>query len=195
MKKSLGLLFVLSLAAGCARYETAALCSFPAEEIHECQGVSIAARAFTRAQCKHYLDRDVIRQGYQPVQIYIENLSDSAFFFSPNWLTLPAAPPEEVSKKVHSSTLGRVAGYGAAALLASPLFAIPAVVDGFKSAEANANLDQDFLVKAARDCIIPPRSHVNMVLFIPKEAYEETFTVTLVNEITQKPLKITASAR
>ncbi len=158
-------------------------------------GVAIVSRAFTKNECREYFDRDVISKGYQPIQIYIHNASDSSYLFLKDNVTLPTASAEEVSKKVHSSTIGRIAGYGAAALLASPLFAVPAVVDGFKSAEANVSLDRDFLAKAARDCVISPQSHVNMVLFVPREYYEETFTVTLIDESTNKSLQLTTSAR
>jgi len=196
MKNGLSILLFLSvIVTSCARYESSTLCAFPVERIHEIQGVSIAARAFTKKDCKHYLDRDVLCKGYQPVQIYIKNSSESSYLFSTTRVTLPTVDPEEVSKKVHSSTVGRIAGYGAAALLASPLFAVPAVIDGYKSAEANDTLDQDFLAKGAHDCVIAPHSFANMILFVPKEEYQETFSVTLIDENTNKPIKIIASTR
>lgn len=195
MKQGIGFLFILLLSAGCARYETAPLCGFPMEKISESHGVSIAARAFSKNDCRRYLDRNVLRKGYQPVQIYIENMSDTAYLFSPSRLTIAVAPPDEVSKKVHSSTVGRVASYGSAALLASPLFAVPALVDGFKSIQTNKSLDEDFFNKAAHDCVIKSHSQVMMLLFIPRDAYEETFTVTLIDENTHKPLKIVTSTQ
>jgi len=178
MKQGLILLFFLSTT----------LFALPSEG-----NVSIAARAFTKADCKRYLKRDVIRKGYQPVQIYIENDTDISYLFSTSRVTLPTVPPEEVSKQLHTSSASRIARHGGATLLASPLFAVPVVVDGFKSSEANEILDRNFLAKAARDCVIPPHSHANMILFVPRESFQKTFSITLIDEKTNKPIKIVAS--
>ncbi len=83
--------------------------------------VVVGAKAFDAADCGKYLDRDVISEGYQPVQRYIQNSSDKDYVFSLNRVSLPTARAEEVSGKVHTDTIARAAGYGAAALFFLPL--------------------------------------------------------------------------
>ncbi len=185
--------FFLTLlaATSCVRYDTGGLCDL---QMTQSETVTIVAKAYTKTDCRRYLNKNVLQSGYQPIQICIDNPTDSPYFFSTSRVTLPIAPTAEVSRKAHTSTAGRIASYGAATLLASPLFAVPAVVDGYRSCAANEQLDHDFLVKAAHDCTIAPRSKANMILFVPLRDYEESFTVTLIDTETRHSINITASA-
>ncbi|NGX61013.1 MAG: hypothetical protein K940chlam9_00491 [Chlamydiae bacterium] len=190
----LGLAFLTS----CAQYQSNPLTTLPSTSVYgesHIAGLQVTARAYTKADCKYFLDRDVIRKGYQPIQVTVNNNTNKTFFFSPDGISLPTVSPKEVAKRVHTSTAGRIAGYGAAALVASPLFAIPAVVDGMKSADANHILDEDFLAKGAKDQLIFPQTSTNMLLFIPRSAYQETFQITLIDETTDQPVKILAHTR
>jgi hypothetical protein len=155
--------------------------------------VVVAARAFSQEDCKTYLDRDVIAKGYRPVQITIENKSDREYLFSLNRVTLPCPRADEVADKVHTSTVGRAAGYGAAAFFFWP-FAIPAVVDGVRSAKANDALDLDFASKAAKDQRIEPYAYVNMLMFVPEKSFQRTFQVTLLDAATNAPRAFTVTA-
>ena len=143
--------------------------------------VVAVAKAFNKGDCKRFLDRDVIMEGYQPIQLYIENNSDKFYIFSLSRVSLPTAQPEEVAQTVHTSTIGRAVGYGVGAIFLWPL-AIPAIVDGIKSAEANDHLDIDYSSKAAKDqVIIQPHSYFNKLLFVPINEYQPSFTITLID--------------
>ena len=187
----LGLSLICSV--GCARYHATALSSVCPDAIHTTapsDGLIVAAKAFSKADCKRYLDRDLISKGFQPIQLYIENVSDKTYLFSTSRVNLPLCPPEEVAKKAHTSTLARIGGYGAAAIFASPLFVIPAVIDGLGSSRANSVLDHDFAEKSAKDQLIPPYTHKNMLLFIPIDSTQDSFVVTLLDEETNKPKRL-----
>lgn len=182
---------------GCASYNAATLSNLSPEIItnsHSLEKVVLASKTFTKADCKKYLDRDVISIGYQPVQIYIQNNSDNSYLFSPNRVSLSCARAEEVAEKVHTSTVGRAAGYGAAAFFTCGLFAIPAIVDGVKSSNANEALDNDFACKIAKEKILFPHSHLNMLIFAPTENYQNSFSVTLIDQKTQKPIILNTTA-
>ena len=189
---------LLSLAS-CASYQAAPLTNLSSSIImtesrsSNREDVTIIAKAFNRADCKRYLDRDVISKGYRPVQLYIENSSSNNYHFSLNRITLPLARAEEVAEKVHTSTAGRAAGYGAASLILWPL-AIPAIIDGVKSANANESLNNDFSAKEARDQTLYPHSHINMVLFVPVRGYRSNFDVTLMDLASNKPKTIRVMA-
>jgi hypothetical protein len=173
--------------SGCASYRAMPLNNMYSERVrYTTPDVVMMAKAFDKRDCKRYLDRDVISKGYLPVQLAIENKSDRNYLFSLNRVSLPCASPEEVAEKVHTSTIARAAGYGAAALIFWP-FAIPAVVDGVKSAQANDALDNDFTTKAAKDQLIAAHSHVNMVMFVPAESYHSSFHVTLIDLKNNQP--------
>ncbi len=192
------LLIVLSVGylSGCARYNARSLNSLSSDLMttSKSKGVGVVARTFTQADCKRYLDRDVINEGYQPVQVYLQNNTAKSYSFSLNRISLPHAAPEEVAEKVHTSTAGRVAGYGAGALILWPLV-IPAIVDGVMSSQANERLDNDFYSKAAKDQVVNPYSHINTLIFVPCSSYVNDFTITLIDQETNEPvlLNVTAS--
>ena len=101
----------------------------PADSSNKVVAVS---KAFSREDCERYLDRDVISEGYQPVQISILNNTDRKYYFSTGKISVPVAQPQEVAQTVHTSTVGRAVGYGVGALIVWPLL-IPAIVDGIGS--------------------------------------------------------------
>lgn len=199
--KKIAAFFVILLAVSftsCARYNASALSSVSPEWIRDIppsDGLIVAAKTFSKSECKRYLDRDVISKGFQPVQLYIENVSEKTYLFSTKRVNLTLVPPDEVAQKAHTSTLGRISGYGAAALFATPLFLIPAVVDGYKSSKANDALDSDFSIKGAKDQLIAPFTHTNMLLFVPLDNMQDSFIITLLDEETMKPKRLLVRVR
>jgi hypothetical protein len=182
----IGLLFL----TGCAHYRALPLNTISSATIlsDSCseQDLVIVARAFDRRDCKKYLDRNVIEKGFKPVQLSIENRSDKNYFFSLNRIGIPCVAAQEVAEKVHTSTVARAAGYGAAALFFWP-FAIPAVLDSVYSAKSNDALDSDFMHKSAKDQIISSHSHVDMLLFIPNENFRPEFRLTVIDLKSNQP--------
>lgn len=179
---------------GCASYNALPLNSMSSEIIDVTKpavrtDITIAAKALSRSECIKYFDRDIIEKGYLPVQLYIQNNTKNAYVFSLSRVSLSVARPEVVAEKVHTSTVTRAACYGAGALLLWPL-AIPAVIDGMKSANANEALDADFDAKCAQDQIIAMHSHMNKVLFVPRAEFDSSFTVTLVDAESHTPKTI-----
>lgn len=196
MQKTLIAFFAASiLFSGCASYHAASLNTLQSDTMchSEKKDILIAARTFDKADCKRYLDRDVIAEGYQPVQLYIENKSNQNYFFSVNRISMPCARSEEVAETVHTSTIGRAVGYGVGALFIWPL-AIPAIVDGLKSAEANDALDNDYSAKTARDQKITSHSHFNKLIFVPNNEFQQNFTITLINQDSNKSISFNVVA-
>lgn len=176
---------------GCASYNASSLSHLSNEGIrtttcHQ-EEVTITAKAFNKDDCKRYLDRDVIKEGYQPVQLSIQNDSDNSYILSLSRLNLTPANSQEVAKKVHTSTGGRIAAYGAGSLIIAPLI-IPAIIDGMKSAEANRQLDADFAAKAIKDSQIYPYSQTNTLIFVPLHEYKNSLKITLLEQKSRDPL-------
>jgi hypothetical protein len=196
MKKSI--FYALSFASfasiltGCASYSASTLNNLSGDIVmyspEEQKGMPVvSAKAFDKADCLKFLDRNVLKKGYQPVQLYIQNHSDKSYAFSLNRMSIPCARPEEVAGKVHTSTVGRVVGYGVAACFVAGLLFVPAIVDGIKSAQANDNLDADFSSKTAQDTVIYPYSTLNKLIFIDKFQYQSSFQLTLIELETKEP--------
>lgn len=166
--------------AGCAKYKARPLTKLRTNvsQKHEHQCICYNHKAFNRADCRRFLDRDVIREGYQPVQIEITNNSDRAFKISPASFPFPLATPETVARLVHTDTVARAVGYGVVGLFCWP-FLIPAIVDGIGSAEANEALDEDFAEKSLCSHVIQPYSSINGVIFAPCRDYFDNFSISL----------------
>src|SRR5579885_1261634 len=92
------------LFTGCASYNAAPLSHLTPDMIQsspsKSEEVVIVAKAFDKADCKKYLDRDVLEKGYQPIQLYIQNNSEKKYVFSLNRISQAFARPEEVAEKV-----------------------------------------------------------------------------------------------
>jgi hypothetical protein len=187
--------------SGCASYNAASLNGLSSEVFSQSSnpaskaGVVIAARAFNKLDCRRYFDRDVLKKGYQPLQLYIQNNSSKSYSFSLSRMSLPYARSEEVAEKVHTSTIGRILGYGVPGLVVAWPLVIPAVVDGIKSSEANEQLDNDFASKTARDQIILPYSYFNKIVFVPVSDYQSSFTVTIIDQESNQPINFNVTAQ
>ena len=110
-------------------------------------------------------------------------------------MSSPHASPEEVARTVHTSTLGRILGYGIPGLVIVWPLIIPAVVDGIKSSEANEALDMDFYTKTASDRMIAPHSNFNRLVFVPYGEYQSNFTLTLIDQESKKEKTFAVTAR
>lgn len=166
--------------SGCARYQAQSLKRLSTDTSNQItnNSISYASRAFDRCDCKRYLDRNVIEQGYQPVHLTITNNTDRNLNFLLEGISMPCLDAQEVAQKVHTSTLARAASYGVAGLFIWPLL-IPAVVDGIGSSQANEKLDSDFERKAMRNQTIMPYNTINGLVFVSSASYDPNFRITL----------------
>jgi hypothetical protein len=169
------------LSSGCAHYRAVPLrrLSTGHHPINK-ENIKFAYKIFSPFDCKTFLDRDVIQEGYQPIQLTITNNSPRALKFSARSVSLPCVAPFEVAQKVHTSTVGRVVAWGVPGLFIWP-FLIPAVVDGVKSSNANRQLDLDYATKFAANQLIEPYTTLNGLIFVPTHSFTPEFTVTLVD--------------
>lgn len=168
---------------GCASYRANTLSMLPEEnsiESKQNSDVLVSWKAFDKHDCKTYLDRDVLSEGYIPVQLTIRNNSNDPMYLSPNNFNHPLSSVNQVANTVHTNTSGRIVAWGLPGLFFFPLL-IPAFVDGIKSNNANEALDADYATKALSEQTIQPHSSFNGVVFIPKENSIQKIEMFLVN--------------
>ncbi|MFA6527053.1 MAG: hypothetical protein WCT20_01375 [Candidatus Babeliales bacterium] len=177
----------LAFITGCARYKVQPL-GKAVLNIHspaKRKPTVFAYHVFTKADCKRYLDRDVLKKGYQPVLITFTNNTKRYFRINRENISLPTVPAAQVARAVHTSTLGRSLGYGVAGLIVWPLL-IPAVVDGVRSSQANYKCDQDFAAKELTEHVVGPFSTLNGLIFVPKEKFVWNFTLDIIDAETEQ---------
>lgn len=189
-KKHALLCGALLLLAGCANYNASSLTplsSLGALRSAHNPAVLVSWRAYDKEDCQTYLGRNILAEGYVPIQMTVRNDSDDPMYLSTENFNIPLASPLQVAEKVHTSTAGRVAAWGAGGLVLWPLL-IPAVYDGIKSSEANSSLDADYQSKALKEQTIGPHTTFNSVVFVPKEQVNQHIEMYLTNERTHEKL-------
>lgn len=186
-KKHIFTYSALILLTGCASYNASTLSMLSPEtamQSKENPNVLVSWKAFDKKDCETYLDRNVLSEGYIPIQLTIRNNSTDPMYLSPDNFSTPVSSSDEVARKVHTSTGGRIAAWGIGGLIFFPLL-VPAVVDGFGSAKANDSLDADYKAKTLKEHTIQPHSSFNGVVFIPKQYADQKIQMFLVNQKTQ----------
>lgn len=179
------------LVSGCAKYSAKPLDRSSSEfagNAYTKEGVTLMVKAFDRADCERFLDRDVLKKGYQPLQITVQNNTDRNLLITKDSIDLTLASNQEVAKTVETSTVGRATGYGVAALFIWP-FAIPAIVDGVKSSNANEQLTTDFQQKTIREQVILPQTRFTGLVFAPIASYKVPFAITLIDRDTREAIQ------
>ncbi len=180
----------LAVLTGCASYNAATLATLPAEQSVYSQknpGVVCAWKIFDQQDSEKYLGRDLISEGYIPVQMTIRNQSNDPMYLNASNFNIPLPSNVEIADKVHTSTAARVLGWGVPGLVIWPLL-IPAVYDGLQSQKANQALDTDYASKVVREHTIQPHSNFNGVVFIPKELAGQPIETFLVNQRTSEKI-------
>ncbi len=171
--------FALGGLSGCAKYRIRSLKPLIRKANSEKNSISFSYKVFNRAECLHYLNRNVIKNGYQPIQITFVNNTNRYFTLSEQSLSFECINVKEVAESVHTNTVGRAAGFGVAALIVWPLI-IPAIVDGIGSAQANEQLDADFAAKALSKTVVAPYCKCNSIVFVPTDMqFDGEFTLTI----------------
>jgi hypothetical protein len=179
--------------SGCARYKAQPLNKLATQiPSKNKQSILLTSRVFSKSDCKKFLGRNVIRKGYQPIHITITNNTNRYLNISKSNISLPCVSVMNVTKKVHTSTAGRAVGYGIASLIIWPM-AIPAIVDGIGSSQANQKLDQDFLNKELCDQVICPFNTITGLIFVPVEKFDSKFSITLVDAQSDEHFTLTTS--
>lgn len=180
----------LILLPGCAGYQSDPLSSLTIKHTSDKNGTVVFSHlAFTSNESIKYLGKDVLKAGYQPIQITIENNTNHNLIFSPNKISLPMVSADVVAKSVYDGTTGRAVGWGIAGLFI-PIFLIPAIVDTCWSIDANKELDVDYQLKSPKEQIIKSGESLNGVVFVPFNKYRSSFTITLIDELTNEPVII-----
>lgn len=176
----------LILLTGCASYNSSTL---PVLSSHDAlyfdsePQILVSWKIYNARDCENYLDRNILSEGYIPVQLTVRNQGNDPLYLSAHNFSVPLCSSREVASKAHTSTGGRIAAWGVGGLFFFPLM-IPAVVDGMKSVQANTDLDADYAAKTLKEQVIQPHSLFNGIVFIPKKYQEEDVEMFLVNQKT-----------
>jgi hypothetical protein len=157
---------------------------FSGKELFAEEGrVRISVKSLNTEESKKYLRSDLLKEGYVPLQITIENQSPDPYLITPESISLPLVSPKEIAGLVKKSALPASIGLKIAGFLFWPL-SIPSTMHGIKTMQSYKILKKDLITKSVKEEIIAPYTTMNRVFFVTTESHLEEFSVSLVNQDT-----------
>jgi hypothetical protein len=156
--------------------------------------VQVFAQAMTPDESKRNFGHDLISRGIQPLHLTIENNTSDEYSLCPSSVDLPRVEPSKVAFKITKSAIPRGIAYKIASFFFWPL-AIPSTIDGIRVSIHHKNLKKDLKAKSMRDEVVAPYSTFHRVLFVPKEEFQNTFKVTLIDLETLKSTEFQTTAQ
>ena len=183
VKELIVLLVSGGLLCGCASYNTMSL---PSADVYAYSNrqtqkdVTISVEFFDASKTQKIFKINLLRKGYQPVYIVIDNHSKETYLFNKSRISKACYDASVIAEKCGFSTAGRSTAYGVGALFVWPLL-VPAIVDGTGSARANTQMQSDYATKEIKNGRILPNGLLNGVVFVDKMANGEHFDIRLQN--------------
>lgn len=183
---------LLALVPNCARYNPLPLNRLFSAVVDPVGTISFSYKLFNYSDCIQYLGRDILKEGYQPVQITFVNNTNRYLRIAEDSFSFSCAPAEVISPMVHFSVVGRVLGYGIPGLFIWPLL-IPAVVDGINASESNYKMDKDYMRKSIRSRLVKPNCAANGLIFVNTLDFDQCFSFSVYDENTHEKFTLSTS--
>lgn len=164
--------------SGCTKnlkYESRRLTPLTRATSHSSQtkdNVTVSVKSFDTSDQNYYFGHKT--NDLHPVQITINNDSETTWVLSRDHISLPLADSTAVASKYKSTGWASVA----LGILSWPL----GIMHGYMSHTANKEIEADIADKALEtSALINPESHRNAVLFSRSDNDLQRFTVTLID--------------
>ena len=105
---------IIALVGICTPWTTSQLSNIPTVETLDAEStflrsntIQVVAKAYTPEESTKFLNKNLLRKGYQPVQITIQNNSSQEYSLSSGSVGLPTASPSKVTMKLMQSAIPR----------------------------------------------------------------------------------------
>jgi hypothetical protein len=182
-------LFGMALLPNCAKYQpkpfgivTGGIFSSSSNKNTQNQEFNIQAEVLSQKMSQYIFDKDPIKKGYVPLLISIRNNTDKTYLLRGENISLNMENKKSVAKSLHFNTLKRVALWSIGIFCCIGLFAIPTIVDGIKSKNANDHIDRDFderLLDSSTLLFIQPHSTLTKAIFLTHKNILNDFNLAL----------------
>jgi hypothetical protein len=142
-------------------------------------GVAIFYKFYSAQESSRLLSRDLLRMGYQPIQISIYNDTDQTWQLAPDQVSLPSVSGNKIAKKIFKKGLWRSLIYKVGGLFFWPLM-VPGVVDNIHTVISYRGAKKSLTAKGLSEELIAPYSTVHRVLYVPLDRLVSSFGLTLI---------------
>lgn len=148
--------------------------------------VSIRAKALRDFECAGFFDNRMIDKDVQPIQIYIQNNSDTFYVLDGASISVPLLGKRRVGAVLYKNILARSVVWVLGTIAFSwELFLPILLADTIFSMQANKNIKSDLESIALRPkekVVLAPASRVHKIFFVDTSDYHHHFSITLTKE-------------
>ena len=149
------------------------------------EAITLTVKALSEEESERYLQRNLIKWGYRPVQVTVDNRTSDPFLVDPQGVDLALDSASQVAKIAFKESIPRSIGLQVASLAFWPL-SILSMMGSIKTMQTISHLKKSFAAKEFKKEVIAPFSCVSRILYIPEKEYEEKegFTMSMINQET-----------
>lgn len=144
------------------------------------EGLYIQAKAYDAHDSAAYLNHDLNRVGFKPVQVTIQNNTKNRYILAASGVDIPNSGTGKVASYLTARHIPKSIALKVAGFVFWP-FMIPATIDSIVTVKSHFNLKADYYAKSIKEEaeIIVPYSTLHRVLFIPEDQFTDSFTLCL----------------
>jgi hypothetical protein len=161
--------------------------------------VQLSVKPIADEESREVFGRKVIKRGYYPFQLNIENSSDSYLILHPWQIGIPLASPDRVAKRLHHKTMliatcmfmgGLIGLEWFHPLSYASLAAFPAAAYwSARNRSISHHVTRDAIDRGMESIVIAPYGSISRHFFIADHNFAPQFPITLVNTKDNGPLQ------
>lgn len=145
--------------------------------------VTFSYRAFTAKDCKEILKaKNLIKKGYQPIQITVTNNSDTSISISSENFTLSCLSVDEVTEVLYQMYRQRSLNLGIAGcfVVGFPLI-IPSIVRSYHADDYHNQIRKNLTEKSLQATVLPGATASGLI-FVQRKDFRSDFSLNLNNK-------------
>jgi hypothetical protein len=152
--------------------------------------VFVTSRTYSHDDSTRFLKRDLLSEGYQPVQFTMQNNTSQSYVVSDKSIALPQASASDVAWKITKRKIPQAIGLKILSFFFWP-FMIPSMIDSIITFKAHRDLVNDLEVKSIRtdEQALVPYSTLHRVIFVKSEEFSHPPVMTLMEGSSKKPVE------
>lgn len=144
------------------------------------QGIFVSAKVYTLEKSCLNLSRDLLREGYIPIELAFYNQSAHTYLLSAESVDLKLTSSQTIFKQAVKGSIARKVGFSVAGLFFWPMI-IPSTIDSIHSHRVHKKLKKELEAKTLKgeEEKLPPYSSMRRILYVQEEEFKREFAVSL----------------
>jgi len=142
--------------------------------------VRVSIRVVSEEESKKYFSCDLMRMGYQPVRLVIENASDTPYFVSPRLFDISLIDAKQIAKKIGKRAIPRSIIWKIVGIFFWPAV-IPSAIDSVLTYKSFHKMYSAIASRALREEVVPAYGIIHRVFFVQLGQLTEAFAFSLEN--------------